>query len=178
MLSKGWNQTDIDDSINAAKNTATPDSKIPEPVPETNLQYAGFWRRFSAWAWDYFVALLPFTILSWYLFFTDYRWVSYLISIIPLVAFIWMEGSIGGTPGKLLLGLKIQNADGNLIGFPRALLRFLGKMVSVMALFVGYFMIGFSAKKQGLHDLIAGTYVVKTKERKGLCITGIVIGIL
>ena len=39
-------------------------------------------------------------------------------------------------------------------------------------------MIGFTEKKQGLHDIIASTYVVKTKDRQGLQILGIILGIV
>lgn len=66
----------------------------------------------------------------------------------------------GTTPGKRALGLYVHGPDGAAgIGFARALLRYLGYMVSSAILFLGYVMVAFDAEKRGLHDRIAGTTV-------------------
>ena len=81
-------------------------------------------------------------------------------TIAIVVLTIYLDGNVGGTPGKLILGLRIVNEQGTTIGIPRAILRYIGKIVSGMILLIGYIMIGFTQKKQGLHDMIASTYVV------------------
>jgi len=57
--------------------------------------------------------------------------------------------------------MRIVNEKGEYIGIPMAILRYIGKVLSGMILGIGYFMIGWDKKKQGLHDKIAQTYVVK-----------------
>jgi len=65
------------------------------------------------------------------------------------------------TPGKKLLGLRVTNLNGERIGFGKANGRYWSQIISVLILFVGYIMAAFTEKKQALHDMIAGTLVVK-----------------
>ncbi len=75
----------------------------------------------------------------------------------------WMTSSPRqATLGKLALGLIVTDLDGNRISFWRASLRFFGTLVSGSVLNIGYLIQPFTAKKQALHDLMAGTLVIKT----------------
>lgn len=65
------------------------------------------------------------------------------------------------TLGKMLLGLMVTDEAGQRISFARASGRHFAKIISGMTLLIGYIMAGFTAKKQALHDMIAGTLVVK-----------------
>ncbi len=65
------------------------------------------------------------------------------------------------TPGKMVFGLRVATADGEPIGFGRATGRFFGKIVSGMIFNVGYLMVAFTSRKQGLHDMIANTVVMR-----------------
>lgn len=68
-----------------------------------------------------------------------------------------------GTVGKKLLGLKVTDINGQRISFWRGLGRYIA-MVFLSAIFlIGYIMAAFTAKKQSLHDMIAGTVVIKDK---------------
>ncbi|SFA76910.1 MULTISPECIES: RDD family protein [unclassified Bacillus (in: firmicutes)] len=68
-----------------------------------------------------------------------------------------------GTIGKKLLGLKVTDMNGQRISFWRGLGRYIA-MVFLSAIFmIGYIMAAFTAKKQSLHDMIAGTIVIKDK---------------
>ena len=102
----------------------------------------------------------------------------YLTGIAVVVITIYYEGIKGGSPGKLLLGLRVQNKNGRLIGFGGALLRYIGKILSTLILGIGFLMIAWDKNKQGLHDKIASTYVVKKNYRKGLMIIGLILGII
>jgi uncharacterized RDD family membrane protein YckC len=66
-----------------------------------------------------------------------------------------------GTLGKKALGLQVTDLEGNRISFGRASGRFFAKIISGMILMIGYIMAGFTAKKQALHDMIAGCLVIK-----------------
>jgi uncharacterized RDD family membrane protein YckC len=72
------------------------------------------------------------------------------------------EGSgMQATIGKRLLGLKVTDEQGNRIGLARASVRFAGKFLSTATLGIGFLMVVFTEKDQGLHDKIAKTLVVK-----------------
>jgi serine/threonine protein kinase len=65
------------------------------------------------------------------------------------------------TLGKYILGFRIVTADGGEPGFLRAFYRYLGYFVTVATLGVGFFMIPFHSERRALHDLLAGTRVIK-----------------
>lgn len=73
-----------------------------------------------------------------------------------------LPGLTGWTAGKWATGLRIRRADGMPIGIGRAFLRhFVGYPVSIMTLGLGFLAAAFNARARGLHDLIAGTVVVR-----------------
>ncbi len=63
------------------------------------------------------------------------------------------------TLGKMILGMKATDLNGNRISFGRATGRHFSKWLSAMVLGIGFIMVGFTERKQGLHDLLAGTLV-------------------
>ena len=65
------------------------------------------------------------------------------------------------TLGKKALGLEVTDMQGARISFGRATGRFFAKIISSIILCIGFIMIGFTEKKQGLHDMIAGTLVIR-----------------
>jgi uncharacterized RDD family membrane protein YckC len=89
------------------------------------------------------------------------------LTIIPIIKFFYsivMESSARqGTWGKVLMGLKICDEQGNTISFGRAITRNLSKIISSCSLGIGYLIGFFTKKQQCLHDLIAGTLVVKDR---------------
>ena len=82
--------------------------------------------------------------------------------MINLLYFSFCESSAWqATLGKKALGLAVTDLQGRRISFAHALGRNLAKIISSMTLLIGYIIAGFTAKKQALHDLIAGTLVIK-----------------
>ena len=82
-----------------------------------------------------------------------------LISPAYGVLFIGLKGR---TPGKMVLGITVVNAGGNVPGIGRAIMReIVGKVISTVALLLGYFWIGLDRRKRAWHDYIGGTYVVR-----------------
>jgi len=67
----------------------------------------------------------------------------------------------GQTPGKTLVGAKVVRTDGYPIGFARSVVRYAGYIVCVLTLFVGFRGVVVDPARQGLHDRLADTYVVK-----------------
>ena len=84
-----------------------------------------------------------------------------ILSVIYYVGF-WSQS--GQTIGKSLLGIKIIGKDGSSLSVGKALIRYIGYIVSAALWSLGFLWAAFDRKRQGLHDKIAGTYVVYVEE--------------
>jgi uncharacterized RDD family membrane protein YckC len=88
------------------------------------------------------------------------------MSIVQILAF-WLyfalqeSSSLQATLGKRLLGLYVADEQGNRISFGRASGRLFGKFLSGMILYIGFIMAAFTQRRQALHDMMAGTVVLK-----------------
>jgi uncharacterized RDD family membrane protein YckC len=88
--------------------------------------------------------------------------VAIISAILQWLYFSLMESSVWqATVGKKLLGLTVTDLEGRRISFGRATGRYFAKIISSLILFIGYMMAGFTEKKQALHDMIAGTLVLR-----------------
>lgn len=88
--------------------------------------------------------------------------VQVISMIIGWLYFALMQSSSKqATIGKMALGLKVVDAEGNRLSFGKATLRYIGKIISGFILLIGYIIAAFSPRKQALHDMIAGTFVIK-----------------
>jgi uncharacterized RDD family membrane protein YckC len=153
----------------------------------TIYKYAGFWRRLVAYAIDIafisFIFFILATIASlaffsgaisvnnsvWLANLTDAMlefseaiiFIFIFYTSINISYFTYFHGATGRTPGKMLLGLQVVNADGTTISFGTAFLRAVGYLVSsAMGLNLGFIWAAFDKRKQGWHDKIAGTVVI------------------
>lgn len=84
------------------------------------------------------------------------------IELVFTLFFVWR---FQGTPGKLLFGLKIVNADGSRLGPVRILFRFFGEMVNRMLFCLGYLFAAADDEKRAMHDFLADTRVVYKKRQ-------------
>jgi len=73
-----------------------------------------------------------------------------------------MESSkFSGTLGKMAIGIKVTDMEGNRISFARATGRYFARIVTNLTMLIGYIMAGFTEKKQALHDILANCLVVR-----------------
>jgi uncharacterized RDD family membrane protein YckC len=80
---------------------------------------------------------------------------------IPWLYFAGFESSRSqATPGKLLMRIVVTDMTGNKPTFARVTLRHFAKFVSALPVLLGFLAIGFTQRRQGLHDLIAGCLVL------------------
>ena len=135
------------------------------------MSYAGFWKRFVALILDTIILIIPTFIIG--LIFgialsatnVGEEGIEGLANVFGLFLG-WLYNSImdssskQGTLGKMALGIKVTDLNGNRIGFGKATGRYFGKILSAITLCIGYMMAGFTEKKQGLHDMMAGCLVV------------------
>src|SRR5271157_1238939 len=82
---------------------------------------------------------------------------------ISMFYFIYFHGAAGKTPGKMIFGLKVVQSTGEQMTFGLAFLRWVGYIISAVVFYLGFAWILFDAKKQGWHDRIAGTVVVRVR---------------
>ncbi len=81
---------------------------------------------------------------------------------VALINFLVLPSFTGRTLGKWVTGLRIERRDGDRLDFPRALLRHtVGYLVSLLTLGLGFLLAAFNREGRALHDLIAGTVVVR-----------------
>jgi hypothetical protein len=78
-----------------------------------------------------------------------------------MIYFTWFHGSVGQTPGKMMLGLRVFQASGVKMTFGVAFLRWVGSLISGLFLWLGYLWIAVDGRKQGWHDKIAATLVAR-----------------
>jgi uncharacterized RDD family membrane protein YckC len=141
-----------------------------EPQP----QYVGFWARVGAAIIDTILVLVICAPLVTYIYGPDY-WMGaggfiagpadFLINwLLPAVAVILFWIYRQATPGKMAIGAKIVDAKtggkpstGQLIG------RYLAYYVSIIPFMLGIIWVGIDARKQGFHDKLAGTLVVRSR---------------
>lgn len=139
----------------------------PSPVAGTAqvtevaaVEYMGFWIRLGAAIIDYLVMWLLFSVLS-------YLFAGALVLLTVPLSFLYywlLTGLKGQTLGKMAVGIKVVDEEGSLPGLSKAALReVVGKFLSYITLYLGFLWIIFDGKKQGLHDKIANTYVVKAE---------------
>ena len=87
----------------------------------------------------------------------------YIVMLLIVFYFTLFTGWDGQTFGKMLLRLRVTRMSGEPIGYGRAFLRYLGYHICFLTVGLGFLMIAVDRNKRGLHDLIAGTCVIKVK---------------
>ncbi len=130
----------------------------------TEVEYGGFWIRLLAYVIDGFI-VGGFT--SIFLLETENPGALFWFPVIVGVAYhAGFIAASGGTPGKLLLGLRVLQANGEPASLGTGILRYFGYWVNGLTFGIGFLMVAFTAEKRGLHDNIAGTIVVKHTEQE------------
>jgi uncharacterized RDD family membrane protein YckC len=96
-------------------------------------------------------------------------WSNLVGLLLPLAYYALLESSRWqATVGKRVCGLRVTRLDGQRISLPRAIGRYFAKFLSALILCIGFLMIGWTRRKQGLHDLIAETLVVRLRSPSDL----------
>jgi uncharacterized RDD family membrane protein YckC len=140
--------------------------------------YGGFWIRFLAYLVDsviLFTALLVLGAGAAFAGGSGMTVLGVLCIVGPLLYWALMQASARqATFGKALLGLKVTDSDGERLSIVRSLAREVAKIVSAIPLLLGFLLAAFTGRKQALHDMIAGTTVVR--DSPGHLVVGLVVG--
>jgi len=143
---------------------------------EVGVEYAGFWIRLGAYILDGIILNIISFILGFILGFglafssaslDAISAMSYVFGIIlGLVYYVGFWTWWGQTPGKMAVRIKIVRTNGAPIGVGGSIVRYIGYFVSSIILLIGFLWIAFDRRKQGIHDKIADTYVVKLPPKR------------
>jgi len=142
-----------------------------------DIKYAGFWVRVAAALIDTLLIVAITMPLLLAIFGRSYfsgsnagtvaRLVDFLLSwIAPAVAAIlfWMYKE--ATPGKMVFSARVVDAKtGNTLTLAQSIGRYLGYYVSIIPFCLGLLWVAFDPKKQGWHDKLAGTVVIRSQKR-------------
>jgi uncharacterized RDD family membrane protein YckC len=141
-----------------------------------DVEYAGFWVRVGASVIDSLLVMcLIYPVLVWvygWAYFdrpmlaptglTDFL-VSYVLPAAAIIAF-WISRQ--ATPGKMALQLRVVDAKtGGTLTIGQSLIRYVGYYVSAIPMFIGFIWIAFDPRKQGWHDKLASTVVIRSRRR-------------
>lgn len=168
---------------------APPVTRVPESATPVQTD-AGFWKRLAAYIVDALVLWVPNVLLTNLMGAREAEAIydkarlaagedpqlmlqaldAYFHALGPAILaqtilawlyFAFCESSKWqATPGKLALGIRVTDLHGARISFVRATGRYFAKFISAFALCIGFLMVAWTQRKQGLHDMIAQTLVV------------------
>ena len=170
-----------DDGETAPQVSALAPAAYPAPaiagsaaiLPPGAAIHAGFWRRCAAYLLDSIVLGVISSVLFEISFTASGSsgdiaalGAGALINTLLMLVIGWLyfalqeSSAAQATLGKRALGIKVTDDEAGRIGFGRASGRFFAKGISGIILDIGFLMAGWTARKQALHDLMAGTLVV------------------
>ncbi len=168
---------------------ATP-SALPSTTAAALEDYAGFWKRLAAYILDAIVLYIPGLLITRLTgsaaIEATFRQAQlqaagnpqatleainhYLTGMMSAYLFgfvvAWMyyafceSSAWQATVGKLALGIRVTDLEGRRLTLARSLARYPGMILSSMILCIGFLMVAWTRRKQGLHDMIAGTLVL------------------
>jgi uncharacterized RDD family membrane protein YckC len=130
----------------------------PGTTTGPSAERAGFWIRFGASFLDSILFIIISVILQGVLRAAGGGF-GLLISI---AYFTYFEGSSGQTLGKMACNIRVvDDATGAPIGYGRAFLRWIGRIISTIPILLGYFWMLWDGRRQCWHDKIANDVVVR-----------------
>ena len=163
---------------------------LPQTTTAALEDYAGFWKRVAAFILDTIVLYIPNLLImksmgsdaaeaamkqailaasgdpnamlaAYGHFYSTMGTAMVITTVMTWLYFALCESSAWqATVGKLALGIRVTDLQGNRISVARAMGRYPAKVLSYIILFIGFLMVAWTRRKQGLHDMIAGTLVL------------------
>lgn len=178
------------DAVAAYSAASEPLQPLPQTTTAALEDYAGFWKRVAAFILDSIVLYIPNLLImksmgsdaaeaamkqailaapgdpnamlaAYGHFYSTMGTAMMITTVMTWLYFSLCESSAWqATLGKLALGIRVTDLQGNRISVARALGRYPAKLLSYLILCIGFLMVAWTRHKQGLHDMIAGTLVL------------------
>jgi uncharacterized RDD family membrane protein YckC len=157
---------------NSGSSAPPPPVWDARPAGTAQVAYGGFWIRLVAYIIDaILLGILGGVLASIFgvsLMQTDWEHYDPTLNLVSFAIgwlyFALLESSErGATVGKMAMGLRVVTSDLQRLSFMNATGRYFAKILSAIILGIGFLMIAFTDRKRGLHDMIAGTLVIKVR---------------
>ena len=136
-------------------------------------EYAGFWIRLGAVLIDLVLIMillgLPLSLIYGQQYWQGQQlihgyWDVFLGYVVPIIGTIWFWLRFMGTPGKMATRLKVVDAKtGKKLSLGQAMGRYFAYLPASLPMGLGLFWIAIDKKKQGWHDKLAGTVVIRSR---------------
>ena len=148
------------------------DQQTDEPQAEASVKYAGFWVRALASLVDTImlavIITLPLTLIygaeeysTGEKLFLGF-WDIFLGYIVPVLLTIWFWMRFLATPGKMLFGVQVVDAETlSALTVKQSIIRYVGYLPAALVIFIGLLWIAFDRRKQGWHDKLAGSVAIR-----------------
>lgn len=162
-------------------------SFAPQPLPENipvaqavvQIKYAGFWIRYVAAFIDGIIVSLLITFSVVTLLQPYPTLIEVAKILVSFVYYIWMTSEYQATLGKKAMGIMVISDKSEKLTFMQVFVReTIGKLLSLVTMGIGYLMIGFTERKQGLHDKMAGTLVIYKDPNKARSVLATIMSYL
>jgi len=153
------------------------DPRPKKKKKKKRIEYGTFWNRVVGFVVDNVVLLLIFWVICFFIgvWFgvagiqvdPNSSQLSLALNFVLLLTY-WLyfacleSSSAQATVGKMAAGIKVVNENGDRIGFLHATGRCFARLLTLIFFGIGFIVMLFTEKKQGVHDLMAGTFVVKS----------------
>ena len=138
-------------------------------APDLKVTYAGLGKRTIAKLIDLTIVFIPLLILETFLFKfnrtnNDFNTYRFFIVIITWIFYnsVFETSAYQATVGKMILKLKVIDLYGKRISGLRSFFRCITTIISILPIGLGIWYITTDPKKRAWHDLIVGTYVIKS----------------
>lgn len=186
LLQVGWQEGDINEALGGVSGSIvipTTPSLPQDQSASSQVKYAGFWIRYIASSIDGLILTLAVNALPLILgFIFGNIFIILILRVIGLlfvpIYFIIMTYKQQATIGKKLANLMVISDKAENLSLGQVILReTIGRIVSSI-FFIGYIMVGFTQRKQGLHDKIAKTTVIYKDPNKKVSVWVIILGVL
>jgi uncharacterized RDD family membrane protein YckC len=148
----------------------------PAPAVVPIVTYGGFWRRMFAAVLDGIVLYFPVAILRALLRvppgelldpLSALSWTTHSIEFVleGLYTVLFMCSAAQGTLGMQVMDLKVTDLQGRRVSAARAVGRYFAQCLSILTLGIGFLIQPFTPRRQMLHDILAGTLVVRPRRQ-------------
>jgi len=128
-------------------------------MPKKKMKYAGFGERLMAMIIDGLILAAVGIAIRGVGLSNFYEKIDVFVGAVYIIYF-WVNRG-GATIGKNVMKIKVVTTEGKPVNYQKAIIRYLGYIVSGLPVFLGFLWVLWDDKKQGFHDKIAGTVVVK-----------------
>ena len=148
------------------------DQQADESQAEASVEYAGFWVRALASLVDFILLAVIISFPLTLIYGAEEYWTGeklflgfwdiFLGYIVPVLLTIWFWMRFLATPGKMLFGVQLVDAETlTALTLKQSIIRYVGYLPAALVIFISLLWIAFDRRKQGWDDKLAGSVAIR-----------------